>query len=215
MWPSSLTLVMTLTVNFQSQIWNLLYFNRKWRLPRNENQTCRLNFMSQMWPMGLTLAMTLTLNFQDQIGNFRKLMTKWSDCHRPKWTYRLNTQVSIVAISFYLGRDLDLWYSRFFLNSCISLRNGRADWCERKWSNLWPMDLWPHACPWPWLFMVKFWHSCISGMGGSIDIEQKGWEPAIHNHDHDLLVTKVRCKTVRKKNLADSDCGDFKCRRAD
>ena len=30
MWPSSLTLAMTLTVNFQGQIWNLLLLNQKW-----------------------------------------------------------------------------------------------------------------------------------------------------------------------------------------
>ena len=30
MWPSDLTLAMTLTLNFQGQIWNLLYPNQKW-----------------------------------------------------------------------------------------------------------------------------------------------------------------------------------------
>ena len=30
MWPSSLTLAMTLTLNFQGQIRNLLYLNQKW-----------------------------------------------------------------------------------------------------------------------------------------------------------------------------------------
>ena len=30
MWPSSLTLAMTLTLNFQGQTWNLLYLNQKW-----------------------------------------------------------------------------------------------------------------------------------------------------------------------------------------
>ena len=30
MWPSGLTLAMTLTFNFQGQIWNLLYLNQKW-----------------------------------------------------------------------------------------------------------------------------------------------------------------------------------------
>ena len=29
-WPSGLTLAMTLTLNFQGQIWNLLYLNQKW-----------------------------------------------------------------------------------------------------------------------------------------------------------------------------------------
>ena len=30
MWPSSLTLAMTLTLNFQGQIWNWLYLSQKW-----------------------------------------------------------------------------------------------------------------------------------------------------------------------------------------
>ena len=30
MWPWGLTLAMTLTLNFQGQIWNLLYLNQKW-----------------------------------------------------------------------------------------------------------------------------------------------------------------------------------------
>ena len=37
------------------------------RLPRNENQTYRLNARPEMRAMGLTSAMTLTLNFQGQI----------------------------------------------------------------------------------------------------------------------------------------------------
>ena len=30
MWPSGLTLAMTLTLNFQGEIWNLLYLSQKW-----------------------------------------------------------------------------------------------------------------------------------------------------------------------------------------
>ena len=49
-------------------------------------------------------------------------------------------------------------------------------------------------------------NSRISGIGGPIDIEQKG---VIHDRDCDLLLTKMRCK-----DLPDSDRGDFRCRRA-
>ena len=44
-------------------------------------------------------------------------------------------------------------------------------------------------------------------MGGLIDIEQKGWLSVIHDHDHDLLVMKVRCK-----DLLGIDWGDLKYR---
>ena len=45
-------------------------------------------------------------------------------------------------------------------------------------------------------------------MGGPINIEQREWQ-AIHGHDRDHVVTKVR-----RKDLPDSDRGDFRCRRA-
>ena len=64
MWPSGLTLAMRFTLNFQGQIWNLLYLNqKKVRLPRNEKQTYRMNSTSQMWPMGSTLAISLIFEF--------------------------------------------------------------------------------------------------------------------------------------------------------
>ena len=51
------------------------------RLPRNKNQTHRLNSRPQMWPSDLILAMTLTLNFQGQMGNLLYLNQKWSLSH--------------------------------------------------------------------------------------------------------------------------------------
>ena len=80
--------------------------------------------------------------------------------------------------------------------------------------NLWilkvkcDLELWPHTWPWPLIFAVKFWNSCIS--------EWEGWL-TLHNgvavgHSWtfgDNLVTKVRCM-----DLPDSDWGDFSCRRA-
>ena len=60
MWPSDLTSAMTLTLNFQGHVWNLLYPQKVVQLPRNEKQTYRLNSRLQMWPMSLTLTMTLT-----------------------------------------------------------------------------------------------------------------------------------------------------------
>ena len=84
MWPSGLTLDMTLTLNFQGQIWNSLYLSKMVWLPRNEMQTYRLISRPQMWPSSLTLDMTLTLNFQGQIWNSLYLSQKWSDCQETK-----------------------------------------------------------------------------------------------------------------------------------
>ena len=64
MWPSGLTLAMTLTLNFQGQIWNFLYLSQKWSdCHGTKSKHIDWTPRPQMWPSGLTLAMTLTLNF--------------------------------------------------------------------------------------------------------------------------------------------------------
>ena len=83
MWPSDLTLAMTLTLNFQGQMWNFLYLLQKWP-DCHETQTYRLKSRPQMWPSDLTLTMTLTLNFQGQIWSLLYLNPKWSDCYETK-----------------------------------------------------------------------------------------------------------------------------------
>ena len=166
------------------------------RLPRNKKQTYRLNSRPQMWPSGLTLAMTLILNFQGQI---------WSNCHEMKskhinWTLGLKcdhqvwpwqwywpwifkvkygscyistksgpigmkreADISIelqalnVTNGFDLGHDLDLWIFK--------------DKCD--------FDLWPHAWPWPRIFMIKFWNSCISEWKGQLTLNKGGGSKVI------------------------------------
>ena len=64
MWSSDLTLAMTLTLNFQGQIWNLLYLNQKWSdCHDTKSKHINLNSRPQIWPMDLTLAMTLIFEF--------------------------------------------------------------------------------------------------------------------------------------------------------
>ena len=62
------------------------------------------------------------------------------------------------------------------------LRNGMPDWHGTK--GMWvdrildphcDFELWPHPWP-PWNFNIKFWNSCIPGIGGPVDMEQKGYE---------------------------------------
>ena len=36
------------------------------------------------------------------------------------------------------------------------------------------LDLWPHRWPWPWIFMVKFWNSCISEWEGWLTLHKGG-----------------------------------------
>ena len=55
MWPSSLTLAMTLTLNFQGQMWNLLYLCQKWSdchetKSKHIDWTPGLKCDHQIWP---------------------------------------------------------------------------------------------------------------------------------------------------------------------
>ena len=61
------------------------------------------------------------------------------------------------------------------------MKSQHMDWILGTKCNHW---IWPWPWPWPWIFKVKFWNSGISGIGGPIDIEQKG---VIHDHDRDLI----------------------------
>ena len=94
------------------------------------------------------------------------------------------------------------------------LRNGMADWHGMK--GMWVdrmldpccgFQLSPHSWPWPWIFKVKFWKCCISGMGGPIDMERKGCESIgcythfvtlnFHlNHDLDLGFSRSNFEKV-------------------
>ena len=94
--------------------------------------------------------------------------------------------------------------------------NGWSDWYETKrrcigWilGELCDLDLWPHSWPWPCSFKVKVWNSLIWGMRRLIDMERKGCESIIHDHDCDLWVTMVGWVDAPY-----SDWGDFRRRRA-
>ena len=170
------------------------------RLPRNEKQTYRLNFRTQMWPSGLTLTMTLTLNFQGQIQNLLYLSKKWSDCHETKskhidWTLGLKCDHQV-----WLWPSPWTWIFKVKYRICyISAKNGQIA-SKRKANvsielqasnvtngfeldhnlDLWilkvkcDLDLWPHRWPWPWIFMVKFWNSCISEWEGWLTLHKGG-----------------------------------------
>ena len=170
------------------------------RLPWNEKQTYRLNFRAQMWPLVLTLAMTLTLNFQGQISNLLCLSQKWSDCHETKanisielqglkcdhrfwpwpwpWPWIFKVKYGISDISAKCGPIATKQKANISIElQASNVTNGfELDYnCD-----LWilkvkrDLDLWPHTWPWPWIFMVKFWNSCISEWEGRLTLLKGG-----------------------------------------
>ena len=170
------------------------------RLSQNEKQTYRLNSRAQMWPSGLTLAMTLTLNFQGQIWNFLYLSQKWSDCHETKskhidWTQGLKFDHRVWPWPWPWPWIFKIKYGISYISAKsgpIATKRKANISIERQASNvtngfeldhnldLWilkvkcDLDLWPHTWPWPWIFMVKFWNSCISEWEGRLTLHKGG-----------------------------------------
>ena len=167
LWPSGLTLAMTLTLNFQGQIWNLLYLSQKWSdCHGTKSKHIDWTPRPQMWPSGLTLAMTLTLNFKGQIWNFLYLSQKESHCHETKskhidwtpglkcdqWVWPFKTIIltfeiwrSNVTLTFDHTHDFDHGFSWSNFEIAVS-QNGRADWHCTKGVAV------GHSWPWPWPF---------------------------------------------------------------
>ena len=84
------------------------------------------------------------------------------------------------------------WMLQGQISKQLYLRNYWSDWCEMKrkqidriLSRLYDLVFWPQPWPWPWSFKVKVWKNLIAGMGWQIDMERKGCELSIHDHDID------------------------------
>ena len=93
MWPSDLTLTMTLTLNFQGQIWNLLYLSEQWSgchatESKLTDWTQGLNCDHQIWPW--PWPWPSVLKFKYQICYISNKMVRLP--RNEKQTYRLNSR---------------------------------------------------------------------------------------------------------------------------
>ena len=66
------------------------------------------------------------------------------------------------------------------------------------------LELWPHTWPWPWIFMRKFWNSCISERKGRLTLNKGGWIRS-------FMTMTIWWPRSGVKDLPDSDRGDFWC----
>ena len=71
---------------------------------------------------------------------------------KQKANISIELQASNKTNGFDLDNDLDLWMLKVK--------------CD--------LDLWPHTWPWPRIFMVKFWNSCISEWEGRLTLHKGG-----------------------------------------
>ena len=63
----------------------------------------------------------------------------------------------------------------YFRNWRVNWHGTKEMWVDRRLDWHYDFELWPHPWPWPWIFKVNFLNSCISGTGGPINMEQKGY----------------------------------------
>ena len=134
------------------------------RLPRNEKQTYRLNSKNVKcdhqvwpwpWPWPWIFKVKYGISYISVLADFGldlslnksnpKSAKSGPIATKRKANVSIELQASNVTNWFDLHHNLDLWILKVK--------------CD--------LDLWPRTWTWPWIFMVKFWNSCIS--------EWEGW----------------------------------------
>ena len=153
--------VVTLTLNFQGQIWNSLYLSQKWSdchetKSKHIDRTLSLKCDHQIWPwLG-------PLHFQGQIWNPLYLGQKWSDCHETKskhidWIYASYVTSDLtctVALTLnFQGQVWNLLYLRQKYSECHETKCKQIDWTQGLECD---HQIWHWPWPWLWIFKVKF-----------------------------------------------------------
>ena len=159
MWPSGLTLAMTLTLNFQGQIWNFLYLSQKWpdcheTKSKHIDWTLGLKCDHQFWPwiFKVKYGISYISAKRGPIATNRKQTYRLNS--RPQmWPMGLNLTITLtfefwrltVTLSFDHTHDLDHGFSWSNFEIAVS-QNGRADWhCTKEVAV-------GHSLPWSWPF---------------------------------------------------------------
>ena len=118
-------------------------------LPRDEKANTLIELYASNGSIRFTLAMALTLKFSRANMEFGKSQPNVVRLQRnEKQTYRLNSKPHMWP----MGLKLDLW---IFKVKCY-------------------LDLWQNTWPWPWIFVVKFWNSCISERERQLTLSKGG-----------------------------------------
>ena len=131
-WPSGLTLTMTLTSIFQGQIWNLLYLSQKWcdcheTKSKHIDWTLGLKCDHRVWPWPWPWPRF----FKVKYGICFIWAKNGAIATKRKANISIKLQASNVTNGFDLDHNLDLWILKV-----------KRD-----------LDLWPHTWPWPWIML--------------------------------------------------------------
>ena len=122
-------------------------------LPRNKKQTCRLdtkasNMTIGFWPWPWPWPWI----FKVKYGISYISAKSGPIAIKRKANISIELQASNVTNGFDLDHNLDVWILKV-----------KHD-----------LDLRPHTWPWPWIFMVKFWNTCISEWEGRLTLHKGG-----------------------------------------
>ena len=191
MWQSGLTLAMILTLNFQGQISNWLYLNKKWcdchkmkskHIDWSQDHKCDHRTWPWPWPWPWIFKVKYRIGYISAING--PIASNWKSEHID-WTLGLKCDHQVWPWLWPWP-----WIFKVKYEICyISTKSGAIATRQKANISIWTIGL-----------------KCDNGfdLGHDLDI----WIfKVICDLDH--LVTKVRCE-----DLPDSDQGDFSCRRA-
>ena len=165
MWPSGLTLAMTLTLNFQGQIQNLLYLSQKWsdchetkskHIDWTLGLKCdhRVWFWPWPWPWIFKVKYRICyISAQNGQIASKQRQTYQLNSRPQMWPMGLNLTITLtfefwksnMTLNFDHTDDLDHGFSWSNFEIVVS-QNGRADWhCTKEVAV-------GHSWPWSWPF---------------------------------------------------------------
>ena len=104
------------------------------------------------------------------------LWNHWMDLHCSMVFYKLVVVQYHGLMTFTLDFQGQIMKKPYQRNRKAGWHGTKGMWIDRKWDTLCGFEIWALPWPWPWFFKGKFKKSCISGMGGLINMKQQGCE---------------------------------------
>ena len=199
MWPSGLTLAMTLTLNFQGQIWNLLYLSQKWSdchetKSKHIDWTLGLKCDHRVWPWpwpwpwifkvkyGICyisakngpIATERKANISIELQGLKCDYQVWPWPWPWPWIFKVKYGISYISaksgpIGTKRKANISIELQASNVTNGFDLDHNLDLWNLKVKRDL---DHSPHTWPWPWIFLVKFLSSCISEWEGRLTLHK-------------------------------------------
>ena len=203
--------IVTLTFNFEGQLWNLLYHHNRSDYHETKSKhidwTLDLNCDHPVWPWPSHWPWVFKVKYEiyyisaknGLIATKRK-QTCWLNSRPQMWPTGV-TMAMTLTLNFQ-GQLWNLLYLSQKWSDCHETKIKYIDWTVGlKFDH----QFWPWLWPWPWIFKVKYVISYISTKSGpittkrkphtSIELKASNMTNAFDlDHDFDHWILKVKCK---------------------